>query len=163
MTQPELQLPLPGPRKMYCEGNGATCSGDVCPLFGTPMVRQFRDGKQRVRGCDDAQARGRRSKKKGADKQTKAVTALGIVRTSGHEEFLGGTVRVEVKAGAQVGPIDTRFRKAKAQSDAERAFGDNRPFAMVAMPDGSSDGYVLVRLSDVYDFVDAIVEQRAIS
>jgi hypothetical protein len=56
--------------------------------------------------------------------------------------------RVEVKAGAQVSPIATRFHQAKAQSDEAKALGDIRPFAMIAMPDGTSDGIVLMTLDE---------------
>jgi len=56
--------------------------------------------------------------------------------------------RVEVKAGAQVGPIATRFDAARVQSESSKALGDIRPFLMVAMPDGRSDGIVLMRLEE---------------
>jgi hypothetical protein len=67
---------------------------------------------------------------------------------SRHEEHFGGRVRVEMKAGAQVGPIQTRFELARLQSEAVRPLGDNRRFMMIAMPDNTSDGIVLMRLSD---------------
>jgi len=47
-----------------------------------------------------------------------------------------------------VQPIATRFYAAKSQSDAAKALGDIRPFAMVAMPDGKSDGIVLMTLEE---------------
>jgi hypothetical protein len=65
-----------------------------------------------------------------------------------HEENWGGVFRTEIKAGAQIGPIATRFQAAKTQSDAAKALGDVRPFIMVAMPDGSTDGIVLMSLSE---------------
>lgn len=154
-------LPLQGPEKGECEGRRDRCSGDACPIFGT-LLPASRDGRRRVRGCDDPVARGKRSKMKGRKKQAAAVRALGIPRSNlspGHEEFLGGSVRVEVKAGAQVGPIDTRFRAYEAQSEAARPVGDHRPFCAVAMPDGSTDGIVLVRLSALHEFAAALVEQ----
>jgi hypothetical protein len=67
---------------------------------------------------------------------------------SRHEEHFGGRLRVEMKAGKQVGPIATRFDDARAQSEAARPIGDHRRFMMVAMPDGINDGIVLMRLSD---------------
>jgi hypothetical protein len=157
----QSQFPLPGPLKDWCEGDRDRCTGEVCPVFGR-LQKPSRDGRRRVFGCDDPTSRGKRNKRKGQRKQSRAVTALGVPRSPlrpGHEEFLGGTVRVEVKAGKQVGPIDTRFRAYEAQSEAARAFGDIRPFAAVVMPDGTSDGIVLVRLSKVYDFAEAIVAQ----
>ena len=70
---------------------------------------------------------------------------------SRHEEHWGGRCRVEMKAGKQVAPIATRFELARAQSEAARPTGDVRPFLMVAMPEGTRDGIVLMRLSDFVD------------
>jgi hypothetical protein len=53
-----------------------------------------------------------------------------------------------VKAGNQVQPIATRFNAAEKQSAQAKALGDIRPFVMVAMPDDSRDGIVLMRLSE---------------
>jgi hypothetical protein len=57
----------------------------------------------------------------GPPHQRKAAKALGIPKVgpmrSGQEEHWGGAVRVEVKSGAQCGPIITRFRNAEAQSE----------------------------------------------
>jgi hypothetical protein len=64
--------------------------------------------------------------------------------------------RVEVKAGAQVGPIATRFKSAQAQSSASKSLGDIRPFLMIAMPDGSSDGIVLMTLKEFSELVSLI-------
>ena len=54
---------------------------------------------------------------------------------------------MEVKAVAQVQPIATRFHQAEKQSAQAKAIGDIRPFVMVAMPDDTQDGIVLMRLS----------------
>jgi hypothetical protein len=75
---------------------------------------------------------------------------------SRHEEHWGGLFRVEVKAGAQVGPISTRFNQARLQSEASKSLGDIRPFAMIAMPDGSSDGIVLMTLDEFAELVSLI-------
>ena len=66
---------------------------------------------------------------------------------------------MEIKAGAQVGPIATRFQSAKAQSDALKAIGDIRPFAMVAMPDGTSRGIVLMDLEEFSQVVSLLLEK----
>lgn len=160
MNAPQ-RLPLPGPEKGSCEGIKEKCSGDVCPVFGT-LLPASRDGRRRVRGCDDAVARGKRNKTKGRRKQATAVRALGIPRSNlspGHEELLGGTVRTEVKAGAQVKPVLTKFLAMEAQSEAARPVGDHRPFVAVVMPDGMSDGIALIRLSALHDAACALVEQ----
>lgn len=116
-----------------------------CGLFGTPRVRP----EGHIRGCNCPRCRGKRNRAKGDAKARKARKALGIPGVmSRHEEHFGGRVRVEMKAGAQVGPIQTRFELARLQSEAVRPLGDNRRFMMIAMPDNTSDGIVLMRLSD---------------
>jgi hypothetical protein len=158
------QLPLPGPDKGFCEGERDRCTGDTCPVFGR-LLPFSRDGRRRVQGCDDPSARGRRNRRKGQRKQSAAARAIGIPRTNlkpGHEEHFQGAVRVEIKAGAQVKPIDTRFRAYKAQSDVAKAFGDTRPFAAIVMPEGTSDGIVLVRLSEIREFAAAIMEMMSL-
>lgn len=131
-----------------------------CGLAGTAK-KPNRAGVRCVRGCKCRSCMGRANKRKGLRKQAKAVTALGIPRSSihpGHEEFLGGAVRVEVKSGGQVKPAVTAYLRCEAQSEEQRPIGDHRPFCAVAMPDGSSDGVVMVRLSSLHEFVAAMVE-----
>jgi hypothetical protein len=149
---------LMGPEKGECEGNREKCANrDECPLFGS-LGRPAKDGKRRIKGCGDPVARGKRNRSAGDSKARKARKALGIPGVmSRHEEHLGGGFRVEFKAGQQVGPIATRFYAAERQSEDARPIGDHRPFAMVAMPEGTSDGIVLVRLSKVHEFAHALV------
>lgn len=133
--------------KGECEGNKEKCNAEGCPLFGT-LGKVGRDGKRRIKGCGDPVARGRRNRAKGDSKARKARKALGIGgANTRHEEHWGGYLRVEVKAGKQVEPIATRFILAEQQSAQHKSIGDARPFAMVAMPDGMSDGLVIMRLS----------------
>jgi hypothetical protein len=49
---------------------------------------------------------------------------------------------------------------AKAQSDAAKALGDIRPFVMVAMPDGTTDGIVLMSLSEFSELITLIQESQ---
>jgi hypothetical protein len=42
---------------------------------------------------------------------------------------------------------------AEQQSKQGSALGDIRPFAMVAMPEGTSDGLVIMRLSEFQNFM----------
>ena len=146
-------------RKGDCEGNRERCVLDGCPRFGA-LGRAGRDGKRRVKGCGDPVARGKRNRTKGDSKARKARKKLGLSATGNagtrHEEHWGGMFRVEVKAGAQVGPIATRFANAKAQSEASKSLGDIRPFLMIAMPDGSSDGIVLMTLKEFSELVSLI-------
>lgn len=134
-------------RKGECQGNREKCNIADCPKFGT-LGRPDRSNIRRIRGCGDPAARGKRNRAKGDSKARRARKMLGIGgANTRHEELWGGHIRLEVKAGAQVGPIATRFRSAEVQSNQVRPIGDVRPFAMVAMPDGETDGIVLMRLS----------------
>lgn len=148
-------------RKGECAGNRDRCSlGEKCPLFGT-LGRPARDGKRRVKGCGDPVARGKRNRAKGDSKARRARKMLGIAgANTRHEELWGGAMRVEMKAGAQVSPIVTRYRNAEQQSEQHRAIGDIRPFVLVAMPDGESDGLAVMRLSVLADLLTVLREHE---
>jgi len=140
-------LLLQGPTKGDC-----ACG---CGLFGTLRKRP----ENHVRGCPCPRCMGKRNRSKGDSKARKARKVLG---TNGamtrHEEHWSGGVRVEVKAGAQVNPIWTRFRLAEQQSEQHRPIGDNRPFILVAMPDDMNDGLVVMRLSQVREVAAGLLE-----
>jgi len=150
---------VPDERKGECQGNADRCTlGDGCPKFGL-LLRESRDGKRRIKGCGDPVARGKRNRAKGDSKARRARKMLGIAgANTRHEELWGGALRVEMKAGAQIEPIATRFRAAYAQSQASRSVGDIRPFVLVAMPDGESDGLAVMRLSVLSDLLAIIRE-----
>ena len=150
---------LPGPAKAECGGIRERCSADGCPAFGR-LLPASRDGRRRVRGCDDPVARGGRNRRKGDEKARKARRLLRLVgANTRHEELLGGPVRVESKAGAQVGLIWTRYRDARLQSEAARPLGDHRPFVMTAHPDGAPEFLVLVSSKDWDQVVAAYAAQ----
>lgn len=111
----------------------------------------------------------RKNRAKGRRKQNMVRKKLGIPDrkfhgADAHEENWRSAVRIEVKAGKQVGPIATRFKNAEAQSwenvKNQVGGGKSKPFMMVAMPDGESDGIVLCRLSELDKVVDALIENR---
>jgi hypothetical protein len=130
------------------------CGDEKCHEFGTPK----RNGH--VRNCPCIRCRNKRNSRKGDDKARAARKALSIPGVnSRHEEVWGGKLRVESKAGAQVGPIATRYLLAEAQSEQSRSIGDNRPFAMLAMPDRMSDGLFICRLSNLHEAACALLEQ----
>lgn len=63
-----------------------------------------------------------------------------------HEEYWRGWARCEVKSGAQVKGVASRYLAAENQAPA--IMGDLRPFVFIAMPDGwGSEGLAVVRLS----------------
>lgn len=143
-------------RKGECQGRTEKCALPDCPKFGL-LGRASRDGARRVKGCGDPVARGKRNRAKGDSKARKARKMLGIAgANTRHEELWGGALRVEVKSGAQIEPIATRFRAAEQQSEAHRAIGDHRAFVLVAMPDGDSDGLCVIRLSVVSQIIELL-------
>jgi hypothetical protein len=145
--------------KAECEGNKEKCSNKSCPLFGT-LGREGRDGKRRVAGCGDPVARGKRNRAKGDAKARRARQTLGISgANTRHEEHWGGAFRVEVKAGKQIAPMWTRYLLAEQQSEQGRAIGDPRPFVMVAMPDDTTDGLIVGRLSTLGALLRLINEE----
>ena len=150
-------------RKGDCQGNADKCGLPSCPLYGL-LGRLGRDGNKRVKGCNDPVARGKRNRTKGLAKQRIARKKLGLVSTgfsnSSNEEDWRGVFRVEVKAGAQVGPIATRFNQARLQSLAAKSLGDLRPFCMLAMPDGTSDGIVLMSLNEFAELVAVLTSAQ---
>lgn len=141
-------------RKGECQGRRDRCTwGDDCPKFGA-LGRPARDGNRRVKGCGDPTARGKRNRSKGDSKARRARKMLGIAgANTRHEELWGGRIRVEIKAGAQISPVVTRYKTAEAQSEPHRAIGDYRPFMLVCMPDGEQDGLVVMRLSVMSDLL----------
>ena len=77
----------------------------------------------------------------------------------GNEESWLGHVRFEVKAGKQVQSLWTKFKAAKQQSDENNsAIGNNKPFIFVAMPDGTTDGMVVMELDKLEETVFALLE-----
>lgn len=114
-----------------------------------------------------ASCRGARNRRSGMRKQREARKALEkltaadaakFVGQLGNEEAWSGLpLRVEVKSGAQVGPVWTKYAAAEMQSQASRAHGDVRPFVLVAMGTRTSDGLVVFRLSEFARVVEAVV------
>lgn len=132
----EYDLPLQGPRRGDC-----ACG---CGLWGTLRRRPL----DHVRLCKCKQCQGKRNRSKGDRKAREARKQLGIGgANTRHEELWGGDIRVEVKAGAQIQNVFNAFLKCEQQSENHRPIGDWRPFAMIAMPDGTKDGLVIMRLS----------------
>jgi hypothetical protein len=119
----------------------------------------------RTKPCNACRgARNRRSgmrKQREARKSLEALTGAQAAQFAGQlgneESWSGLPIRVEVKSGAQVGPIWTKYAAAEAQSEATRAIGDNAPFCMIAMGQRTSDGLFICRLSKLGDAVHALV------
>jgi hypothetical protein len=57
-----------------------------------------------------------------------------------------------------VSPVVTRYKSARAQSDASRAVGDVRPFVLVCMPDDERSGLVVVELDVIGELIASVRE-----
>jgi hypothetical protein len=128
-----------------------------CGLYGTVRSSGC------VKGCTCRRCKGRNSKRNGQRQQARAFTALGRPTSQlhpGHEESITGALRLEVKATkAEASVVLTAFDRMRAQSEAARPIGDNRPFVGVAMdPAGRNRGVVLIELDDLAEAVAALVE-----
>lgn len=110
---------------------------------------------------------GARNRRKGLKKQRSVARELKdlagapvgrYASQTGDEENWRGPFRVEVKAGAQVKGIVSRYLAARAQAEESRAVGDTRPFAMGAVPDGWPDGAFLwlIHSEDLPAIVEAL-------
>jgi hypothetical protein len=150
--------------KTECQGNREQCTNTLCPVFGTPLKKTFKDGKQRIKGCKDAAARGSTSRRKGLSKQRVARKALGVAPShkfgdANEENWCDPYFSTEVKSGAQVRTVFTFWNKCKAQIDSGQPdFGAQSKIPrVVAMPEGTSDGIVLMRLSDWEKFIKPLV------
>jgi len=126
---------------------------DVTPRFKAEKPERSETVNQR---------RGRLNKQKGHRKQSLARKALEELfgaealfhgRKANEEAWTHLPIRVEVKAGAQVKPIETRFLAAEKQATAAKATGDPRPFCYIAMPDGTTDGLFICRLSTIKELL----------
>lgn len=143
---------LPGPDKAFC--------GCGCGRFGTPNKRGC------VRLCPCVRCRGARNRRKGLRKQTAARKALGVPSQkfgdSNEERWLDALFANEVKAGLQCKPLLNWWRRVEAQVLANEAtFGDRRrPVRAVAMPEGQTDGLVVVRLSTWRDIVRPALDEK---
>lgn len=147
--------PLPGPDKADCP-----CG---CEAFG---VISKRTGHVR-RVCPCKKCQGGRNRTAGLKKQRQAKKQLGVPKArfhgrDGNEENWRGAFRIEVKSGKKVGAIATHYLNAETQSENNRAEGDARPFAFVAMPEGmGSEGLVTVRLSVWRDYLVPLIEEAS--
>lgn len=71
-------------------------------------------------------------------------------RKGNEESWFHLPVRLEVKAGKQVGPVWTAYAKQEAQSDQAKPFGDARTFVGICAPDDMSD-FLLTFRSSTFD------------
>lgn len=156
MTEPRLPLEVtPNLRDLGDCGCG-------CGAYGT-LKRPSADGTRCVqRVCRCKRCVGRMNRSRGLNKQRAATRKLGLSHgqyAGTHEEALQGPVRTEHKSTARsAGPVATAYELTRAQAEAARAFGDNRPFVASFTPPKSTHIYFVVRDDDLEAFVSAYIE-----
>jgi hypothetical protein len=130
-------------RPWQCRRQEPTCTR-VSPCRACLGARNRRSGLRKQRAA-------RKSLE-----QTFQTDAARFVGMLGNEESWQLPIRVEVKSGAQVRTVWTKFLLAEEQSNASRAVGDLRPFVQVVMADHTSDGLAVMRLSQLQQILEAL-------
>ena len=98
-----------------------------------------------------------RSKQELARKLLKVPDNVGG-RIPADEEDWNSNVLFEVKSGKQVDPIATRFYNAESQSqEFQDVWKEKKPFSMIAMPNGTGDGLLICRLSELQNVVAGLL------
>lgn len=149
----------------FKQGQGpCECDHPGCEAFGTLKKPWFDTGTRCVaRKCRCRRCIGFKSRARGKRSQAKAAKALGIPVSPlrpGHEELAAGALRFENKAGkGDAGPVITRFRASRAQSEAARPIADHRPFVATFEHDGLL--LFVIDANDALDFAAALLENHA--
>ena len=98
-----------------------------------------------------------RSKQELARKLLKVPDNVGG-RIPADEEDWNSNVLFEVKSGKQVDPIATKFYNAESQSqEFQDVWKEKKPFSMIAMPNGTGDGLLICRLSELQNVVAGLL------
>ncbi len=125
-----------------------------------------KDKKLRIRNCKDNVSRGRSNRRGGLKGQTRAAKIANVrsghsVLRPGNEEHWSSDLRMEIKSGAQVGPAITAFEKAESQSEAQKAYGDVRPFVAGFVPKEQNGGVIFAfRARTTQEIVNTIEAWR---
>lgn len=135
------------------------CELPTCTVHGLPLKSGH------VRGCACRRCIGGRNRRQGVSRQRRFTKTAGIVQAKhrsqmGNEESFNDPWRWEIKSGKQVDPILTRFLLARDQSEASRAIGDNRPFAMGVEPtEQRNPSLVIVTAEDWRRHIVPLIEE----
>lgn len=120
-----------------------------CGAVGIPTK-----GTGHPRQCTCPKCLAGRNSRQGKAAHRRIARELGAATSgrgsSSHEESWVHAFRLEAKTGAQAGPVITRYKASRAQSEVSRAIGDNRPFA--AIYDSRRKGDPVVAVVDLETF-----------
>lgn len=113
--------------------------------------------EEEVRRSNQFNRNNGRSKQELARKLLKVPDNVGG-RIPADEEDWNSKVLFEVKSGKQVDPIATRFYNAESQSqEFQDVWKEKKPFSMIAMPNGTGDGLLICRLSELQNVVAGLL------
>lgn len=130
-----------------------------CGKVGRPTKKT---GHPRTCVCRNKCLPGRNSRQ-GKAAHRKIARALGAATpgrgSSSHEESWVHPWRVEVKTGAQAGPVVTRWRLSKEQSDQSKSMGDHRPFVAIFDTRSKGDPVLAVVELEVLQAMTLIVQE----
>ena len=121
------------------------------------MRRLKMPSEEEIRKSNQFNRNNGRSKQELARKLLKVPDNKGG-RIPADEEDWNSHVLFEVKSGKQVDPIATRFYNAESQSqEFQDLWNEKKPFSMIAMPNGTGDGFLICRLSELQNVVAGLL------
>jgi hypothetical protein len=78
------------------------------------------------------------------------------------EELWNSEVQFEVKAGKQVDKVASLFFRIEEQTEQKlkstKGVQQDKPFAMICMPNGTGDGLLVTRLSELESLVNGLLK-----
>ena len=121
------------------------------------MRRAIMPSDEEVRRSNQFNRNNGRSKQELARKLLKVPDNVGG-KIPADEEDWNSNILFEVKSGKQVDPIATRFYNAESQSqEFQDVWKEKKPFSMIAMPNGTGDGLLICRLSELQNVVAGLL------
>lgn len=129
-----------------------------CGAHGVPKGKRSHPRQCTCRPC--VAGRNSRQGKAGHRKVARLLGAATAGRgSSSHEESWVHPWRVELKTGAQAGPVVTRWRLSRDQSEAAKSTGDHRPFVAIFDTRRKGDPVLAVVELEVLQNMTLIVQE----
>ena len=130
---------------------------DVTPFFKEPKPEKPERTPMQKMGARNRNSgmRHQRNVRKEIEKMTGTIAARFVGQLGNEEAWHGLPWRIEVKSGNQSLPAVTAYEKMRAQSEANHAQGDPRPFVGVVKVN-NVEAVVLVRLKDLATLLETL-------